>query len=184
MKQSIYYFIDKFQKNEIEKLNRKISIVYRNYKKKPDIDEIKSLVRFCKNQFRKVYISNNLKIALNYNFDGVYIPSFNKLVKYKNLSKKNFELIGSAHNIIEVFNKKNQGCSKIFLSPLFKNKKNKYFLDVIKFNLIKLNYLNDFISLGGIDSSNIRREKMCKSAGVASISWVKKNGPSINTGPF
>ena len=41
-----------------------------------------------------------------------------------------------------------------------------------------------FISLGGIDSSNIRREKMCKSAGVASISWVKKNGPSINTGPF
>ena len=57
-------------------------------------------------------------------------------------------------------------------------------LDVIKFNLIKLNYLNDFISLGGIDSSNIRREKMCKSAGVASISWVKKNGPSINTGPF
>ena len=65
MKQSIYYFIDKFQRNEIEKLNRKISIVYRNYKKKPDIDEIKSLVRFCKNQFRKVYISNNLKIALN-----------------------------------------------------------------------------------------------------------------------
>ena len=62
--------------------------------------------------------------------------------------------------------------------------KNDYFLDVIKFNLIKLNYLNDFISLGGIDSSNIRREKMCKSAGVASISWVKKNGPSINTGPF
>ena len=110
MKQSIYYFIDKFQRNEIEKLNRKISIVYRNYKKKPDIDEIKSLVRFCKNQFRKVYISNNLKIALNYNFDGVYIPSFNKLVKYKNLSKKNFELIGSAHNITEVFNKKNQGC--------------------------------------------------------------------------
>ena len=46
MKQSIYYFIDKFKKNEIEKLNRKISIVYRNYKKKLDIDEIKSLVRF------------------------------------------------------------------------------------------------------------------------------------------
>ena len=73
MIRSIYYFIDKFKKNEIEKLNRKISIVYRNYKKKPDIDEIKSLVRFCKNQFRKVYISNNLKIALNYNFNGVYL---------------------------------------------------------------------------------------------------------------
>jgi len=184
MIRSIYYFIDKFQKNEIEKLNRKISIVYRNYNKTPDIDEIKNLVRFCKNQFRKVYISNNLKIALNYNFNGVYIPSFNKLVKYKNLSRKNFELIGSAHNITEIFNKNNQGCSKIFLSPLFKNKKNKYFLDVIKFNLIKLNYLNDFISLGGINSSNIRREKMCKTAGIASISWIKKNGPSINTGPF
>ena len=123
MKQSIYYFIDKFQRNEIEKLNRKISIVYRNYKKKPDIDEIKSLVRFCKNQFRKVYISNNLKIALNYNFNGVYIPSFNKLVKYKNLSKKNFELIGSAHNITEVFNKKNQGCSKFFCHLFLKIKK-------------------------------------------------------------
>ena len=81
----IYYYIDKFNRGEIYKLNKSIRIIYRNYSNKFNTKEILQLVAFCKKQGRKVYISNNLKLALKFNFDGIYIPSFNKLLKYKNI---------------------------------------------------------------------------------------------------
>ena len=108
-----------------------------------------------------------------------YIP-LNNIYK----GQKNFEIIGSAHNIKEIINKEIQGCTKIFLCPLFKTKKNKHFLGVKKFNLIKLNSNKDVISLGGINEKNVKRLKICSVKGLAGISWIKKNGPSINTGPF
>ena len=184
MFKSIYYYIDKFNRDEIYKLNRTINIIYRNYSNGFNKKEILQLVTFCKKQRRKVYISNNLKLALRFNFDGVYIPAFDKKLNYKNIPKKNFEIIGSAHNIKEVINKEYQGCTKIFLSPIFKTKKNRSYLGVTKFNIIKLAAKKDIISLGGINSENIRYLRMCRVEGFAGISWIKKNGPSINTGPF
>ena len=91
MLKSIYYYIDKFDREEIYKLNKSISIIYRNYSKKFNTKELMQLVIFCKKQRRKVYISNNLKLALRLNFDGIYIPSFNKSLKYKNIIKKNLK---------------------------------------------------------------------------------------------
>ena len=79
-------------------------------------------------------------MALNLNLDGVYIPSFMKLCNYKNLSaKKNFKLIGSAHNLLELKNKEKQGCTSIFIAPIFKTKKTNYFLDIARFNFIAKN---------------------------------------------
>ena len=89
-----YYFIDEFNKNEIEKLPVKISLIYRNYDKKNDPKELKKLVTHCKNNRRKVYISNNLKNAIKYNFDGLYVPSFHKQLRFQNIIKKNLEIIG------------------------------------------------------------------------------------------
>ena len=184
MLKSFYYYIDKFNRDEIYKLNRSISIIYRNYSNNINQREIKDLVNLCKRQRRKVYISNNIKLALKFNFNGIYIPSYNKVLKYKNLYKKNFEIIGSAHNTKEILNKEAQGCTKIFLCPIFQTKKNKKFLGVTKFNLIKLNTKKDIVSLGGINEKNLKKIKLCSVKSVASISWIKKNGPSINTGPF
>ena len=184
MFKSIYYYIDKFNRDEIYKLNKTINIIYRNYSNRFNKKEILQLVTFCKKQRRKVYISNNLKLALRFNFDGVYIPAFNKTLNYKNIPKKNFEIIGSAHNIKEVINKEYQGCTKIFLSPIFKTKKNRSYLGVTKFNMIRLIAKRDIISLGGVNCGNIKCLRMCRVKGFAGISWIKKNGPSINTGPF
>ena len=184
MFKSIYYYIDKFNRDEIYKLNKTINIIYRNYSNRFNEKEILELVTFCKKQRRKVYISNNLKLALRFNFDGVYIPAFNKTLNYKNIPKKNFEIIGSAHNVKEVINKECQGCTKIFLSPIFKTKKNRSYLGVTKFNIIKLATKKGIISLGGINSGNVKYLRMCRVEGFAGISWIKKNGPSINTGPF
>ena len=184
MNYNVYYFIDEFNKKEIEKLSSKISIIYRNYDNKKDSIELQKLVLFCKNKGRKVYISNNLKTAIKYNFDGLYIPSFNKSLRFRNIVKDNFEILGSAHNIIELRIKEKQGCSAIFLSPIFKNNKKKKFLDVKKTNLLKNLTNTKIVLLGGINFKTFRRSKMCEPSGIAAISWIKKNGPSINTGPF
>ena len=160
MFKSIYYYIDKFDKDKIHKLDKSINIIYRNYSNKFNAKEISELVSLCKKQGRRVYISNNLKLALKYNFSGIYIPSFNKILKYKNIKKKDFEIIGSAHNIKEVLNKELQGCTKIFLSPIFKTKKNRYHLGTTKFNIIKLITKKKVIALGGINQENIKCLKM------------------------
>ena len=179
-----YYFIDEFNKNEIEKLPTQISLIYRNYQKENNPNELRKLVIHCKNNRRKVFISNNLKDAIKYNFDGLYIPSFYKQLRFQNKAKKNLEIIGSAHNVTELKIKEKQGCSPIFLSPVFKNDKNKKFLDVIKTNLLKKMTKNKIVLLGGINQKTLKRSKLCSPGGVAAISWIKKNGPSINTGPF
>ena len=179
-----YYFINEFDKNEIEKLSSQISIIYRNYNKKNEPEELRKLVIYCKNNRRKVYISNNLRNAIKYNFDGLYIPSFNKQLGFQNIVKKSLEIIGSAHNVTELKIKEKQGCTSIFLSPIFKNNKNKKFLDVIKTNFLKRLTKNQIVLLGGINSKTLKRSKLCTPGGVAAISWIKKNGPSINTGPF
>jgi len=59
-----YYFIDEFNKNEIEKLSTQISLIYRNYNNNNNPNELKKLVIHCKINRRKVYISNNF---LQYN---------------------------------------------------------------------------------------------------------------------
>ena len=44
-----YYFIDEFNKNEIEKLSPKISLIYRNFDRQINPSELKKLVLYCKN---------------------------------------------------------------------------------------------------------------------------------------
>ena len=122
-----YYFIDEFNKKEIEKLSSEISLIYRNYHKKNDPKELRKLVLHCKSNRRKVYISNSLKDAIKYNFDGLYIPSFHKQLGFHNIIKNKLEIIGSAHNAIELKIKEKQGCTNIFISPLFHNPKNNSF---------------------------------------------------------
>ena len=82
-------------------------------------------------------MANNYKLALKMDLDGVYIPSFNNDLKHLNyLKKKNFIVLGSAHNIKEIRIKEVQKVDAIFISSLFNKKKN--FLGINKFlNLIK-----------------------------------------------
>ena len=173
MFKSIYYYIDKFNRDEIYKLNKSINIIYRNYSASFNTIEILELVNFCKKQRRKVYISNNLKLALKFNFDGVYLPSFNKQTK-QNLyyKKKNFSVIGSAHNIYQIKNKELQKAEYIFISPIFYKKKIKNRLGVHSFN-----YLSKFtkiktIALGGINKINIKKIALTNAKGFASISYI------------
>ena len=175
---NIYYFIKDFNRNEILNLDKNISLIFRNYKlaeKEPLIRQIKY---FCKKINRKLFIANDLNLALKLNLDGLYIPSFNSFLKYRNFNKrKNFILIGSAHNKIELQTKKLQGCTQIFISPIFKTQKKNFYLGTNKFNLMNHENIVNTIALGGINSLNLKKLKLTKSIGFAAISWIKKNQP-------
>ena len=64
------------------------------------------------------------------------------LIFKKYIKRKNFIIIGSAHNLKEIRIKEKQGVQQIFLSPLFKTKKSKKSLDVIKFNYLSMQTKN------------------------------------------
>ena len=176
---NIYHFIDNFDKKKILSLDNRIRLIYRNYSKKSSYKTIKELSVFCKNHNRKLFISNNLKLALKYNLDGIYIPSFNNKNNFNNISsKRNFLIIGSAHNIKELKIKERQGCKQIFLSPIFYNPKNKNYLNIIKFNLLTLGTEIPIIALGGVNNQNIKKLNLTKSIGFAAINLFKKKAPS------
>ena len=132
--------------------------------------------KICKKDGRKFFLSNNFKLAINLGLDGVYLPSFNNVQNTKKInSRKKFTIIGSAHSIKEIKIKESQGAELIFISPLFKNDKNKKNLDIIKFNLLASQTDKKVVALGGINTRNLIRLRMLKAYGFAGISYFKKN---------
>ena len=180
----IYVFIEDFIPSELNFLNKNISIILRNYKKKISESTIISLKTYCKSHKRNLYLANDFKMAIKCKLDGVYLPAFNKNLNLLAFSyPKKFLILGSAHNKIELKIKENQGCSLIFLAPAFKVNKKSNFLGISKFNLLTLHQKNKFIALGGINESTIRKVGLLRCVGFSGISWIKKNG-LIKIRPF
>ena len=180
-----FLFINNYNLNELSNLKNNINLIYRNYDEKINVNLIKKIRAFCKKTNRKLFIANDYKVAFNLDLDGVYLPSFNQQLDIIGKSRrKNFKIIGSAHNIKEINIKKNQGCKIIFLSPLFKVEKKKQFYGVTKFNLITLNQNLKFIALGGINGKNYKKLYLTKIVGFAGIRWLKKTAQEKILRPF
>jgi|TARA_B100000929_G_scaffold290700_1_gene285449 thiamine-phosphate pyrophosphorylase len=163
-----YYFINKFDPDHIKKLNNNISIIYRNYKSSYNSNSLVKIRNFCKKHKRNLYLSNNIKLAIKYNLDGVYIPSFNNDFKHLNYkTKSNFLIIGSAHNLKEIRIKETQKVSQIFVSSIFKKEKN--YLGLYKFINLSKNTNKKIIALGGINKKNLRKINLLNIAGFAGI---------------
>ena len=167
-----YYFIEKFDKKILENQSTETAIIYRNYTKKINKLEILKLRKFCNKKKLRLFLSNNFKLALNLNLDGAYIPSFNKSFYHLNFRlKKDFIIIGSAHNLREIRIKELQKVDAIFLSSIFK--KNNNYLGLFKFlNLSSLSKKN-VIALGGISHKNKKILNMINLWGFAGISYFK-----------
>ncbi len=145
-----YYFINKFETNNIDKQDKETIIIYRNYSSKTQDEKLISKIKkYCKKKGNKFYLSNDIKLANKLNLDGAYIPSFNKTTKHLAFSyKQNFNIVGSAHNLKEIKIKEKQKVNKIFLSSLFK--KNKNYLGINKFKLLSKLTSKKIVVLGGI----------------------------------
>tara|TARA_Y100000741_G_scaffold256486_1_gene197738 strand:- start:15 stop:542 length:528 start_codon:yes stop_codon:yes gene_type:complete len=167
-----YYFIEKFDKKNLENQSIETAIIYRNYSKKINRTEILKIRNFCNKKNLRLFLSNDFKLALKLNLNGAYIPSFNKTYYHLNYNyKKNFIIIGSAHNLKEIRIKEKQKVDAIFLSSIFK--KNNNYLGLYKFlNLVNLSK-KSFIALGGISKKNKKVIGMIKLWGFAGISYFK-----------
>ena len=168
-----YYFISKFDTNNIDKQDKQTIIIYRNYSSdRPDKSLILKIKRYCKKNSIKFYLSNNIKLAIKLNLDGAYIPSFNQSFNHLTFSyKKNFKLIGSAHNLKEIRVKEKQKVSKIFLSSLFK--KNKNFLGINRFKLLSKLTKKKIVILGGISNKNKKKLSLFDQSEFAGISYFE-----------
>jgi thiamine-phosphate pyrophosphorylase len=172
-----YYFIKKFDQSHIDKQDKKTIIILRNYEQAIDEKLILTIKNYCKKKGNKFLISNNIKLAIKLNLDGAYIPSFNSNKKHLSYSvKKNFIILGSAHNIYEMRTKELQRVNAIFLSSIFK--KNKNYLGINKFKLLSVLSKKPIIALGGISNGNLKKLDLTNSCGFAGISFFEqKKGP-------
>ena len=168
-----YYFINNFDTNNIDKQDQQTIIIYRNYvSKKIDKSKFLGLKNYCKKKGLKLYLSNNIKLALKLKLDGAYIPSFNK--KFNHLSygyDKNFKIVGSAHNLKEIRIKELQKVESIFISSLFK--KNNNFLGINKFKNLSGLTKKRIIALGGINKENIKLLNLLNKSGFGGISYFE-----------
>ena len=167
-----FCFIEDFNFDLINNLPKNTSVIYRNYSNHSNIEAIIKTQNICKKKKIKFYLANNIKLALNLNLDGVYIPAFNKKFDINSYQLKiNFKILGSAHNIYEMRSKELQNIELIFLSSIFK--KNKNFLGIYKFKLLSNLTKRPIIALGGISNNNFKKLNLINCLGFAGISFFE-----------
>ena len=168
-----YYFINKFDTNNIDRQDKQTVIIYRDYTSKT-IDEklVIKIKEYCKKKGFKFFLSNNIRLAIKLDLDGLYIPAFNKSFKHLAFSyKKRFKIIGSAHNLREINIKEKQMVEAIFLSSLFKTNKN--FLGLNKFKLLAKLTKKEVVALGGVSKNNFKKLYLTNYSSFAGISFFE-----------
>jgi len=169
--ENFYFFTshinEQISKNVLKFKN--IAIVY-NETSVNDLKNFLIIKKFCKYNNLKLYILDNLRVAYQFNLDGIVLSHNNKRVIFINkiTFKKEFKIIGKVHNQREYYFKKRQNCKSIILSPIFSNKKytNNQLLGVVKFNLISNNWRMKKFAMGGIDLLNFKKIKGTKVQGI------------------
>ena len=167
-----FIFLDQYNDLIFRNNSTNIGIIYRNYNNIKRDRELIKIAKACRKNNFKLFVSNDIKLAIKFKATGIYIPAFNEK-KFSNIEKKNITIIGSAHNQKEIQEKISQKCKAIFLAPLFKTK-NKKFLGIHRFNFLSKRNKINFFALGGINESNIKKLKMLKIKGFGAIELFKK----------
>jgi thiamine monophosphate synthase len=167
-----YIFIeqlDKLNKIKTLKLININIIIDVNEKTEKSNEKELYIVKFAKKNKIPFIIKNNFRKCFKYNANGIFLDSKNKNRLKPIFNKKNFDIVGQAHNQSEYFLKYNQGCKVIMLSPIFSNikyTKNKL-LGILKFNLISSVWKTKICALGGINKKNLKKINTTKARHTA-----------------
>jgi thiamine-phosphate pyrophosphorylase len=179
-KTQIYFFLEELNSINIFNLKKlkKISLIYRNYSKVNYIHRAYKIKQFAKQYRHELFISNDLPLATQLSAN-LYIPAFNKTLKYINQSnKKKIKVIGSAHNYSEIQKKILQGCSSIFVSSIYPTNSHpkKKSLGILKFILFQQYFKSkiNIYALGGINCSNINKINYLNPAGIGLKTFLEQ----------
>ena len=168
-----YHFIDNYNLKKFNNLGRDTCLIWRSKHAQKNIDLIVKTALLCKRKKIKFYLANNFKLAIKLKLDGVYISAFNKNFRGNcYLLKKQFNIIGSAHNQQELSIKKKQNVKEIFLSPIFKTKAGKH-LGIYSLKNLFNNFSGKKIALGGINKKNIKLLRLVGFDGFAGIKYFE-----------
>jgi len=123
----------------------------------------------------KLYVANDKHLARRVSSYGLYLPSFNTQDYFV---QSNFNVIGSAHNEIEIRNKINQGCREIFISPIFDTKSHikKTGKGLVFYRFLMHKYFKKIKihPLGGINQKNLGKIILSGSRGFSSKGMIEK----------
>ena len=173
LKKKYFFIIESIKDIDLKNIKNfgKFSIIYRN-KIPENIKKLRIFRLDCKSKKIPLLIANNIGLMTKIKADGLYISAHNNKLSLRNF-KKRYEIIGGAHNIKEINQKKFQGCSEILLSRLFETsyKYKEGFMGVVKFNLFSKLTRTSLTPLGGINFKNLNKLKdiNCKNIAVSSL---------------
>ena len=168
-----YHFIDDFNHTKLKKLSRNINLIWRARSDQINIKLLKKTAIFCKKNRIKLFLANNVRLAIKLGLDGVYLSAHNKRIRSSSFClKKNFLVIGSAHNARDIEIKKRQRVQELFISPIFKDK-NRSAIGLHKSKYIYELFKGNKIALGGINAKNLKLLKLLNFTGFAGIKYFE-----------
>ena len=157
-----YVFLEEINnliKENLVKFNSINIIIDINGKDKKGLENQFSIIKFAKKNKIPFLFKNDFQKCIKYNASGIFIDSNYKKLTKPILLKKNFYIIGGAHDQLEYAQKLRQKCQMIMLSPLFFNEKyskNKI-LNISRFNHKALHWNIKLCALGGINSKTLKK---------------------------
>ena len=160
--------INNFIKDNLVKFTNINIIIDTNENNSKNLENQLSIIKFAKKNRIPFLIKNDFQKCVKYKANGIFISSDHKKITKPILLKKNFYIIGSAHNQLEYAQKLKQKCHLLMLSPLFFNKKyskNKI-LNILKFNSKTIHWKVNLCALGGINSKTLKKVKLTKSVAI------------------
>jgi thiamine monophosphate synthase len=179
--EKFFFFTDSIDNEIIKKIVnfKNISIIYSAFNKNNNLNELNKIKNFCKKNNIKLYITNDLKLAINIKADGLFLNNNFKEKLIINYNKHNFKIIAGVHSQKEYWLKTVEMYDDLIISPIYYN--NKYsinkILGPIKFNLLTLDWGKRKYALGGINLNNLKKIYLTRSYGVGFISLI--NNPQI-----
>ena len=177
--------INNFIKDNLVKFSNINIIIDINDNTSKNLEKQLTIIKFAKENRIPFLIKNDFQKCFKYKANGVFISSDNKKITKPILLKKNFHIVGGAHNQLEYIQKSKQNCHLLMLSPIFYNEKysKNRILNILKFNNKTIRWKINLCALGGINSQTLKKVRLTKCMAIAfkkiiSNSKIKK--PAYN----
>ena len=175
-----YVFLEEINnliKDNLVKFSNINIIIDINENNSKDFENQLSIIKFAKKNRIPFLIKNDFQKSIKYKANGVFISSDHKKITKPILLKKNFYIVGGAHNQLEYAQKLNQKCHLLMLSPIFFNakySKNKI-LNILKFNSKTIHWKVNLCALGGVNSKTLKKVKLTKCVAVAFKKFISNS---------
>ena len=175
-----YVFLEEINnliKDNLVKFSNINIIIDINENNSKDFENQLSIIKFAKKNRIPFLIKNDFQKSIKYKANGVFMSSDNKKITKPILLKKNFYIVGGAHNQLEYAQKLNQKCHLLMLSPIFFNEKyskNKI-LNILKFNSKTIHWKVNLCALGGVNFKTLKKVKMTKCVAAAFKKFISNS---------